>query len=191
MPDLVLRTPARKVVLFIVLVVVMTLASVVTLFSEYAPFGILGILFFGVLGSFAAYKQLRDRTVVRGTPTALQIVGTDPLPWHNVESIGVAMIPGGPRPMPGLGVRIGDLDQWTASLSESGLKGMRRAAKAGRMLGCPPAKGDPAVWVPAVMRWTRDMSGGYDLTVPPLRLPAPAEQVVEQVRGYAQQVAPR
>ena len=165
--------------------------------------GLVCVLFFG--GGFALllWKKLRDPIVLTLTEDGIKPQSGGFIPWEDFEAVGIGRIEGGaPGGTKVIGIRLKSYEGYLASFTPEERRLARAAAVAGKFTGAvlQGAAPRPALRrnrsglqalsalpqrdIPGMLQWSRDMSGGWDLTFSPYLFKGRARDVVRKIEGY-------
>jgi Protein of unknown function (DUF2510) len=217
--ELTLSAPTAKIVLLAIVCGLFTLGGFFLLVTGDVAgvlAGILCIALFGVVGFIGVRKIWKQRTILTLSSEGIRPGAGGFIPWGDFESIGIGRIAAGPTGTKVLGIRLSSYERYLGSLSPDQLQQMTRGAKWGKLAGFATlpsvapedivkaiAKWDlselqqgPLLSLPqknfaAMLKWSRDLSGGWDLTYSPMLFDRPCEQVVQEIENFRQSVIRR
>lgn len=165
--------------------------------------GLVCVLFFG--GGFALllWKKLRDPIVLTLTEDGIKPQSGGFIPWEDFEAVGIGRIEGGaPGGTKVIGIRLKSYEGYLASFTPGELRLVRASVVAGKYTGAVLQGAAPRTAlrrnhsglqalsalpqrdIPGMLQWSRDMSGGWDLTFSPYLFKGRARDVVRKIERY-------
>ena len=191
MQDEEIRTPRGKELKFAVGYAAFTIFGVAMVVGGgivTKVMGVIAILFFGGGGAVVLTRMLRDGgAALTLTPKGTGVAHGGLVPWQDIEAVGVGVVPGGPRGVRAVGLRIRDPRRYAASLSPGRVRAMRVGNLAGVPFGGSLPGGTPVDELAKTMEFSRRKCG-WNLTVPQSMLPGSAEDVVRRIDDYARRL---
>jgi hypothetical protein len=160
-----------------------------------AIFSVLSIVFFGGGGVLLIVKLARTKSVLILTPAGLHPISGGLVPWDDYDGVGVSTVAGTTI----IGIRLRSYDSYIASLTPAQATLAARAGRAGKLFGAVSSPligrrhtGSEALanipgdkeGLAGLLAWSRETSGGYDLSFSPMLFDRPAPQVMQAIADY-------
>ena len=185
--------------LFAALGVIILIAS-----PEWGPkiIGLVCVLFFG--GGYGALvvKKLRNPTVLELSVDGIKPQSGGFIPWEDFEASGLGRVEGARGGTKVIGIRLKSYAGYLASLTPEQIRLVRATAVAGKLTGSVLRRSAPIAAlrrssrglqslaalpqrdIPAMLHWSRAVSGGWDLTFSPQLFRGSARSVVREIEEY-------
>lgn len=185
-----------------VLCLLFTLAGVWMLGSDdflTVIFGVASIGFFGVGGGYALFKMFRQGATLTADERGIHPGNGGFVPWEHVGHIAATKTGGGAS---ALGIQISDVPAYLASLTPEQRRQtwewVRGITTAIRPLAAASGTPSPeleqlkgAEDLEQMMAWTREVSGGYDLTFAAMTLGKSVDRTADELTDYRDRVMER